>query len=327
MNIADMRSFGFASIPVLEQIPQGSWRGWARYRDGEWSGEYDIQNARLALDGMADALRIQSALVKLSVTRVAVNRLRARIGKVEFTGDYRWEPDAVRPHRFNIAIAQVDASEIARVMAPTLARERGFLARTLRLGPAPVPEWLKERRADGTLSISSLSIGDSSVRLDKARLLWDGAALRLAGMDAHIEDTGSDGGAIAGDMEISLAGRVPHYTFNGKAWDLPYKGGKVDLEGTFEADGLGEELLDTARAEGRLRGRSISFASEVEFRSAAACFEMQGPVWKLSTIEVSQGAETYLGSGATQPDGKLVLDLAKGGRQVRFAGTLFAAAP
>src|SRR5262249_38023022 len=137
MSVADMRSFGLAAIPVLQQTAQGSWRGWAWYRHGEWSGEYDIQNARIRVDGLAEPLRIQSASVKLSGTRVAVSRLRARVGEIAFTGAYRWEPDAVRPHKFEIAIRRADAAELARVLAPTLERERGFLARTLRLAPGP----------------------------------------------------------------------------------------------------------------------------------------------------------------------------------------------
>jgi hypothetical protein len=40
---------------------------------------------------------------------------------------------------------------------------------------------------------------------------------------------------------------------------------------------------------------------------------------------VTQGADTYTGSGATQSDGRLVLDLLSRGRQVRYS-TLVAAA-
>ena len=144
LNVGDMRSFGLAAIPLLDQTKQGTWRGWARYRDGEWSGEYDLSNARIPVDGLADPLRIQSASVKLNGARVAVTKLRAKAGKIAFTGDYHWEPAAVRPHKFNIAIEEADMAELARLLAPTLVRERGFLARTLRLDSAPAPEWLKE---------------------------------------------------------------------------------------------------------------------------------------------------------------------------------------
>ena len=87
------------------------------------------------------------------------------------------------------------------------------------------------------------------------------------------------------------------------------------------------QLIETAHAEGHLRARSIAFSSDAEFPAASACFELQGTHWKLGSVEVTQGGETYFGSGASQADGKLVLDLVKGSRQVRFSGPLFAAVP
>src|SRR5262249_46246066 len=101
LNVADMHSFGLAAIPVLEHTSQGPWRGTARYRwsapgPGEWSGEYAFENARVQLDGLADPIRIRSATVSLNGTRASVSRLSASAGAIAFTGDYRWEPAAVR---------------------------------------------------------------------------------------------------------------------------------------------------------------------------------------------------------------------------------------
>jgi len=331
MNVADMRSFGLAAIPLLEQTSQGTWRGWARYRGGEWSGEYDLQNARIAVEGLADPFRIQAASVKLNGKRVLVNRLRARVGKVGFTGDYRWEPEAIRPHKFNVLISEADAMELARLLAPALSREQGFLARTLRLAPSPPPNWLKARRADGTVSIGALAFGDTVVRLDRARILWDATQVRLAGLDGHVLDADTDQAAIAGDMEVGLDRGAPHFKFDGTVAGVPYKGGTLDFEGTLEADGMSTQLLESARAEGRVRGRSINFASDAEFRTANACFSLlgspSGPVWRLGEVEAVQGGEIYTGTGVSQPDGKLVLDLSRGGRPVRFAAALLAGAP
>jgi hypothetical protein len=326
ISVADMRSFGLAGIPVLEQTAQGSWRGWARYRGGEWSGEYDLQNARFAVEGLAEPLRVQSASVKLSGKRASVSRLHARAGSIAFTGDYQWEPDAVRPHRFNIVISEADAAELARLLAPALARSQGFLARTLGFAPAPAPDWLRKRRADGVFSIGTLTVGEATAHIDKARLLWDAGVVRLMGVDAHTFAEDSDEVAIAGDLEVGLQGRVPHFKFDGKVGAVPYKGGEIDFEGVLEADGLGSEILETARAQGRLRGRSLSFAPDAEFRTVTACFEMTGsaggPLWKFGSMEAVQGSDTYTGSGVSQPDGKLVLDLSHAGRPARFVAGL-----
>jgi len=322
LNIADMRSFGVAAIPLLDQTRQGIWRGWARFQSGKWSGEYELQNARIPVDGLADPLRVQSAFVKLDGSRVIVNGLRAKAGAVAFTGEYRWEPDAVRPHKFHIAIAETDAAELERLLAPALVRERGFLARTLRLDAAPVPEWLKMRRADGTISIETLNVGETKAHLDQARLLWDATLVRLVGITAH-----ADQESATGDLEINLEGNAPRYLFNGKVQDVPYKGGRLDLEGTFEAQGEGLQLLESAHAEGELHGRAVAFAPDAEFRTATACFEMQGSRWKLSGVDVVVGTEAYSGTGASQADGKLLLELARGSHQVRYSGPMFALAP
>ena len=322
LNIAYMRSFGVAAIPLLDQTRQGTWRGWARFQGGEWSGEYELQNARIPVEGLADPLRIQSASVKLDGKRVIVQGLRAKAGAIAFGGEYRWDPDAVRPHKFNIAIAEADAAELERLLAPALVRERGFLARTLRLDSTPAPDWLKTRRADGTISIDTLNVGEMKAHLDQARMLWDATVVRLVGINARLDQE-----TAVGDLEIDMAGSAPHYHFDGKLRDVPYKGGRVDFDGVLDTDGEGIELLESAHAEGELRGRSVAFAADAEFRTAAACFEMQGMRWKLSDVEVMLGGESYLGKASSQADGKLLLELTRGGRQLRYAGTLFALAP
>ncbi len=344
MNVADMRSFGLAAIPVLDQTGRGTWRGWARYQNvpaqagsagpsgqantSGWSGEYDLLNARIPVGGLADPLRIQSASVKLNGARVSVTKLRAQVGDISFSGDYRWEPTAVHPHRFNIAIDQMDVAELARLLGPTIQRDRGFLARTLRLGaPPPVPDWLKSRRADGTISIVSLTAGDTVVSLNQARLLWDGAVVRLAGIDATVTSPNLSGASLNGDLVTEVSGAAPHYRFDGKLNDVPYKGGKLEFDGGFDTEGDGLALLDALHGEGHLRARSIAFSTDTDFSAASACFELQGLRWKFGSVEVTQAGETYFGTGSSQPDGKLVLDLVRGSRAVRFSGPLLASAP
>jgi hypothetical protein len=329
LNVTDLRSFGLASIPVVEQTLQGTWRGWARYRwtsggagasIGNWTGEYDLQNARIALDGFAAPLRIQSASVASTGTRTTVSRIRARIGDIAVTGEYRWEPSAIRPHKFKISIPQADGAELERLLSPGFVRDRGFLARTLRFGASPVPDWLASRRADGIISIEALDVGDTQLRLESAHVFWDGAQIRMAQLAARIDQT-----AIDGELAIDLTSRAPQYRFAGKALDVSYRGGKLDFDGTLESEGEGAGLLAAAHAEGSVRGRSISFAPDTEFRSVSGCFEISpGLRVKLSCLEISQGGETYTGGGASQADGRIVLDLINRGRPLRYTSALAA---
>jgi hypothetical protein len=337
LSVAAMRSFGLEAIPLLEQNPPGSlpgvWRGWARYEGGDWSGESELQNARIAVDGLAEPVLIRSASVNLNGTRVAVSRLQAQAGAIAFTGSYRWEPAAessdnepwtkARPDKFDLKIDEADVAELARLFAPALLRERGFLARTLRLGAnAPIPAWLKALRSEGVISIGSLAAGDARLRGVTAQVKWNGPELRLSDLSGTMESS-----EFNGDLSIDLRTGSPRYHFEGKVADIAYKGGKLDLEGILDAEGQGIDLFESARAEGTLRGRSILFAPDAEFRSVTARFEMLGggaaSRWKLSNVEVNQSGESLAGSGASQADGRLVLDLINRGRLLRYTGTLF----
>ena len=80
---------------------------------------------------------------------------------------------------------------------------------------------------------------------------------------------------------------------------------------------------------GRVHGRNVAFTPDAgsgqRQHDTEVSDQTAGERWKLSSVEVTQGADTYTGSGATQSDGRLVLDLLSRGRQVRYS-TLLAAA-
>jgi hypothetical protein len=128
-----------------------------------------------------------------------------------------------------------------------------------------------------------------------------------------------------------LSKSAPHYRFTGKLEELAYKGGKLDFDGWLETEGNGADLVANAHAEGRVHGRTIAFAPDADFRAVAGCFEMSmasgGLRWKLSGLEVKQNVDALYGQGATQADGRLVLDLTGRGRQVRFTGGAVVPAP
>jgi len=350
LAIADMRSFGLGAIPLIEHATQGSWRGWARFRagdsggpsaahrgeaiatdpldtrDGQWTGESELLDARIPVEGLANPVRIQSASISLNGKRASVTRLRAKVGDVSFTGDYRWDAGAARPHRFRIAIAEADAGELQRLFDPALVRQRGFIARTLGLRAGALPEWLAARHAEGTIAIETLTAGDTKIRGLWSRLLWDAGVVHLLGLNARVESPAPQS-TLAGDLTVDLSTAAPQFHFEGEAKDLVWRGGRIDLEGIMDAEGSGLQLLETARAEGRLRGRGIAFAPEADFRTISGDFQA-GPGaarWKLSNLEVAVGPDTFVGSGVSQSDGRMVLDLTNRGRQVHYAGTLLAA--
>jgi len=334
MNVADLRALaalGVGSIPLLDRIADGTWRGGLSYANpyslsnkGTWSGDFEIQNTRLAIDGLADPVRIQSAAVSAKDQSVAVSRIRARAGDIAFGGEYRWgvdgdvESDAekAQPQSFRLQVAAADAKEVERLFQPTISREGGLLARTLRLGAAgATPDWLTERSVEGLISIGGLTLADTRLSVDSAHLKWEGATVKLSAIQGKVADA-----AFNGELRVDLAGRAPVYRFEGNLEDLPYKGGQLDLSGKISAEGNGPALWASIKADGTLRGRSIEFSPDAEFRRATGRFQMNmtvaGPRWKLSDLKLTQGNDSLSGEGTTQADGRIVLDLSNGGRPV-----------
>ncbi len=322
MNIADLRTLAGA-VPLLDRVTDGTWRGTLMYQKpvataGDWSGDFEVQNTSLAVDGIADPVRVQSASVTVNPDQVSVTRLRAKAGDVAFTGEYRWSSDIAQPQRFRVQIPEAAPAEIERLFEPTTSREGGLIARTLRLGAAgATPEWLTQRNVEGTVSIQALTLNDTRFSINSSRVTWNGDDVRVSGIQGKVADA-----ALTGDLRVDLSGRAPAYRFDGKLEDVAYKGGTLDFTGKVTAAGTGASLLASVNAEGTLRGRGVAFSPDAEFRRVAGRFSVNmtpaGPKWKLSALELTQGSDSYSGDGATQADGRLVLDLLSGGRQFHY---------
>jgi hypothetical protein len=322
MNIADLHAFAGA-VPLLDRVSDGTWRGTLTYQRppdaaGMWSGDFEVQSTTLAVDGIADPISVQSAAVIVNPDQVSVTRIRAKTGGVAFSGEYRWSADAAQPQRFRLQIPEASSTEIERLFQPTTSREGGLLARTLRLGAAgATPEWLTQRNVEGTVSIQALTVADTRFSVSSSRVAWNGDDVKVSAIQGKVSDA-----ALSGDLHVDLSGRAPAYRFDGKLEDVAYKGGKLDFAGKVTAAGTGESLLASVRAEGTLRGRAVAFSPEAEFRRVAGRFAVNmtptGPKWKLSALELTQGSDSYSGDGATQADGRLVLDLLSGGRQFPY---------
>jgi hypothetical protein len=51
-------------------------------------------------------------------------------------------------------------------------------------------------------------------------------------------------------------------------------------------------------------------------------FLQTGPLWRFSELQRVSGDETYTGQGATQPDGRLPIQLTSGSKEMHMRGTL-----
>jgi hypothetical protein len=318
MTIAALRTHATRlPAPLLEALSSGVWKGKLRYRRGPdvlagWSGQIQLAKAEIALPGLAEPLHVRSAAARLDGARLWVDRMAARVGEVDLAGDYRYEPGALRPHRFRLTIPQIDASELERLLLPTLRRDQGFLARTLGIGKSEIPNWLAARFMDGTVQIGEFTAGDKSLNELRLRVLWNGARVDFTDMQARVEN-----GSAQGRLSVDLAGRAPAYRMNFAVDSVDFKGGKIDANGVVRTSGTGAELMSRMRSEGSFTGRALDIC-----KSASGCYRLEGPRLRFTELQVLVGPDLFVGRGATQDDGRLLLQLSSGAKMMRVTGTL-----
>ena len=292
MKVASLRSqVALAAVPWLEQVRSGQWSGQLHYHrepgEGQaskagWGGRLELTGAEVGIEGLASPLLLHSARAQIDGAKVALDRLRGEAGKIAFTGDYRYDPAALHPHRVRIRIAEADAADLEAELAPTLRRSGGLIARAL--GRAAVPAWLKQRQVEGVLQVDDLLLGGSHLENLRALLLWDVTRLDLDGLQGRV-----DGAAITGKLSIGLRGARPVYTLTGAVKGLTSQAGKLDAEGVLGTSGTGRELLANLR---------------------------------LEDLTLRTEDETYTGTGAVQEDGRLLVVLTNGAKEMRMTGTL-----
>ncbi len=94
----------------------------------------------------------------------------------------------------------------------------------------------------------------------------------------------------------------------------------MSVEGSAETIGAGDDVVANAHASGTFSATDVTLPPEGEFRSISGAFEFTaGRKLKLTGVQAAQPTETYTGAGATQPDGRTVLELTGAKRSVKVA--------
>lgn len=327
MAVAGLRSqAALAAVPILEQVQSGTWNGTLEYRhvptfQSEWSGAFQLENADIPLAGFAEPLRIGSAKVRLDGAKVALEKIQASLGDLTAQADYRYEPGAVRPHRVRISIARLDASQLELLMAPALRRNRGLIARALSFGRAAVPEWLQDQRVDGSVAVEDLQVAGVELHKIRARTIWNGTTLVLADITGDMNN-----GAVTGMLSVDLRGAEPVYHLSSRMKAVEWNGGTFDAEATLDTNGTGAALLSNLRSEGSFTGQSFDDEPLDQFTSVSGCyvFEWAKPVphLRFTELQMAGDGELFLGRGAMQDDGRLLIQVSNGTRQLSVTGTL-----
>ncbi len=329
MSIADTVKL-VPDTPLLSRFRQGHWRGSLRYASDAtapaWSGQVEVLDGVVEVEGFASPVTL-SFVAGLDAGRLTVKTLRGVCGKLAFTGDYRYEPGSVaHPHRLNLAAADLDLGELERILRPTLARG-GFLSKTLRIGKAPVPEWLAARKVEGTIRFAKVTAGAGLPKLEKmtGKYQWDGVKAILKDLTA----VGADGGATEIDSEVAidLSGNLPRYKVKGAVSGVQLAGGSFQFEGAFDTEGLGPSLLAKLSSKGEFHAEKVRINPEWMFDEASGNYtaSVSGsgqPKITITEMNLTQGAEAYQGQASTQADGRLALDLTGPRKQLKLIGSL-----
>jgi len=347
MHVGALRAqAALARVPWLEQIGSGVWSGQLRYvykpearcepgivgclepveaaAQAGWSGRIQLGGAQIPLAGVASPLEVKSVSAQIDRARVTLDHLQAEVGGVTVRGDYHYEPRAARPHRLHLVIPTADAIQLERLLNPTLYRSRSLLARALGrvgIGRGPLPEWLTDRRMEGTVQIGSLALAGTTIENLRARLIWDLAKVELNGLQASVE-----GGAVAGKLAVNLRGMQPAYQLDLRLKGLSWKSGKVDAELTAATRGLGEGLLTNLQAKGSFEARALDLRELPPMASVSGSFTL---AWAKGAanlafpeLQVTTAGGLYTGRGETGDDGRLLIQLSNGAREMRMSGTL-----
>jgi len=324
MKVASFRAqVALGAVPWLEQIRSGQWSGQLHYhRDPAkrgWTGGLELSDAEIQVPGLADPLRLSSARAQIDGARVVLDRIEAQAGTVAFTGEYRYEPGVPRPHKLRLRVPEADAADLEAELMPTLRRSRNLIARAL--GSQLVPDWLREREVEGTLQIDDLLLAGWRLENVRARLLWDVARVQLDSIEARL-----DRAAITGKLEIALRGSRPSYELTAKVRGVAWQSGLLDAEGTLETFGTGTQLIANLTSEGAFTGTAVDLGTFAPLRGLSGAYNLawpQGiPRLRLTSLNLRTEDETYTGRGATQPDGRLVILLSSGSKEMRMSGSL-----
>ena len=216
---------------------------------GAWAGEFDVRDAVLELPGFSEPLRLASGQVAVNDKRFSVTRMRGRIGQVKFTGDYRNE--TTKADRFKLEVVEAEIGELERLLMPALRRKQTLLSR-FSLRTPPVPEWLRERKLDGTLAIEKLTAADQTWEVTRSRVESNGTNLRISGIEAHHGESGAEA-----QITADLSGSLPRYRLAGKVSGIEYKNGHLDIDGTVESRGLDLDVVANAHGEGTFEGETL----------------------------------------------------------------------
>ena len=331
MAIASLRrQIAAVGAPVIGMATAGSWSGGLQYsRPGRgddtgvvagWTGEVHLKDMDIPFEAFAQPIHVLEADASLDATGAAMKKVRLTVAGIAAQGDYRYEIGATRPHLFHMVLPTASADELEAALTPTLHRA-DLLTYAFNFGRVPQPDWLRDMHADGSIQMTTLTLGGTQLANLKANLLWDGPEVELTGLSAKL-----GAAALTGDAAIHLAGRQPAYEVTGAIAGFAWQGGTVAAKGVMSASGMGGDLLSNLKAQGTLTGKRLEVAPLSPWETVEGTFDFSvtkaTPRLKLTDLTIQSGGTKWTGGAETQDNGQVVFKFANGARNMEASGAV-----
>ncbi len=321
-----LKAFPVASVPLLSRMQSANWTGELKYVQpaagpGRWTGAGEMSDAVVNLPALSVPLQIAGAHVAIDGDAIDMDRMDLRVGDVNARGEYRYVPGAAHPHQFRLALDAIDAGTLPDLFQPVLRRRANLIDMALSLGRAPAPDWLRAMRAEGTIQADSVRLGSVDLDRVRSRVIWDGAQISLPGWQSRWAAA-----VVGGRITLDARETTPRFGASLKLNGVEWQGGKLDGTLRLQTAGTGLDALANLRVDGKFTGRDLALEPLGMVEQLAGSGQMSwngnAPRFRFSELRLVSGGEKWTGSGASQEDGEVALQLSSRGKQMNLAGSL-----
>ncbi len=322
----------FGGLAVFSGMSEGRLSGQLSYRQkaadalpgdevpaAPWSGQFEVSDVSMHVPGLILPLREAQAHVTFNQNSFEVDHLTAKLGPRTVRASYRYNLLAKHTERAHIEFPVADLAELETALSPA-DRGESLWAR-LRMLRRTVPAWLNARNLEGDLEVGRLLADGQPLGSLASQFLWQGAHLQWTHVLLKLPQ-----GQVSGHGTVNLASSTPEWHFSASATGYPWGGGSLNAAGEFASTGAGRDLLRNLQADGSFEGEGLTLAPSDTFENVAGRFRFTfaggWPDLRLTDLQAMQEGDEWLGQGATQSDGTLLIDLAREGRQIHVVSSL-----
>jgi hypothetical protein len=125
---------------------------------------------------------------------------------------------------------------------------------------------------------------------------------------------------MTGMLSVDLRGAEPVYHLSSLLKAVEWNGGTFDAEASLDTSGMGAALLSNLRSEGSFTGQSFDVEPLDQFTSISGCYVLEWakpvPRLRFTELQMASDGELFLGRGAMEDDGRLLIQVSNGTRQL-----------